>query len=209
MYVERPRLTSPDRSSEPLEQPRALSAEEMRAAHFEGRIPTFRSLRALWREDRQSHRGTFFSPGFQALAVHRYGVWARGLRSRLATRIFRRLYFIINWIARSFHGIELPPKTRIGRRTRIAHQGGIVLHMDCSIGGDCLIRHNVTIGVLRDGPGMKAPRIGNRVEIGAGAVILGDITIGDDAVIGANVVVRKDVPAKAIVLPPEPTVVLR
>ena len=125
MYDERPHLTNPEGSSELSERPRALSAEELRAAHFEGRIPTFRSLIALWREDRQSHRGNFFSPGFQALAIHRYGVWARGLRSPLGARVFRRLHIMVNWIARSFHGIELPTKTRIGRRTRIAHQGGL------------------------------------------------------------------------------------
>lgn len=209
MYDERPHLLNPDEASEPSEQPRAPSREEVRAARFQGRIPTFRSLIALWREDRERHRGNAFSPGFQALAVHRFGVWVLGLKPSPAAWVLCRLYSLINWVTRSFHGIELPAKTRIGRRTRFAHQGGVVLHMGCTVGDDCLIRHNVTIGLLRDGPGSKPPRVGNRVEIGAGAVILGDVSVGDDAVIGANVVVRKDVPAKAVVLPPEPTIVLR
>ncbi len=74
MYDARPRLTCPDESLKSSAQSPPLSAEEMRAAHFEDCISTFRNLVALWREDRESHRGNFFSPGFQALAVHRYGV---------------------------------------------------------------------------------------------------------------------------------------
>lgn len=173
------------------------------------RIASFRDLRALWREDRQANRGSTFTPGFQALAVHRFGVWVRGLEGPIAKPVLKRLYLGVNWFVRSFHGIELPAGTRIGRRCAIGHQSGIVVHAHAVIGDDCLIRHNVTIGALRAGDREPTPRIGDRVEIGAGAVLLGGITIGDDAVIGANTVVRVDVPANAVVLPPDPTIVIR
>jgi serine O-acetyltransferase len=173
------------------------------------RIPRFRDLVALWREDRAAHKGNAFSPGFQALAVHRFGVWARSRRSRFAVRVFRRVHVMLQWVTRSLHGIELPAKARIGRRVRFAHQGGVVVHMDAVIGDDCLIRHGVTIGLASDGPGERPPHVGNRVKIGAGAVVVGAIKVGDDVVIGANAVVRRDVPPGALVLPPEPTVVLR
>lgn len=173
------------------------------------RITSFRELRALWREDRENHRGSVFTPGFQVLAVHRFGVWMRGLENPVGKSVCKRLYLMVNWFVRSFHGIELPAATHIGRRCGIGHQGGIVVHARAVIGDDCLIRHNVTIGAARKGVGQATPRIGDRVEIGTGAVLIGGITIGDDVVIGANAVVRVDVPANAVVLPPEPTIVIR
>ncbi len=172
-------------------------------------IASFRELRAFWREDRQTNRGSVFTPGFQVLAVHRFGVWVRGLENPIGKRVCKRLFLAAQWFVRSFHGIELPAGTQIGRRFRIGHQSGIVVHAQAVIGDDCLIRHNVTIGAARTGPAPPTPRIGDRVTIGAGAVLIGGITIGDDAVIGANVVVRVDVPANAVVLPPEPTIVMR
>lgn len=173
------------------------------------RIASFSELRAHWREDRRVNRGSIFTPGFQALAVHRFGVWARGLQGRISRPVFRRIYRIVYWFTRSFHGIELPAATRIGRRLTVGHQSGIVVHAHAVIGDDCLIRQNVTIGTLKAGDDLPAPRIGDRVEIGAGAVLVGGIVIGDDAVIGANAVVRTDVPANAVVLPPEPTIRMR
>lgn len=201
-----------DRREADRSEPRLPSeAGEVAAVSWSeaSRIPSFRSLLAHWREDRATHRGKASAPGFQALAVHRFGVWARSRRSPLAVRVFRRAHVVLQWVTRSFHGIELPAKARIGRRTRFAHQGGVVVHKDAIIGDDCIVRHGVTIGVLRDGAVMTAPRIGDRVEIGVGAVVVGPITVGDDAVIGANVVVRRDVPPRALVLPPEPKIILR
>ncbi len=179
------------------------------SANPERRIGSVSALCAHWREDRRVNRGSIFTPGFQALAVHRFGVWARELPGPASRAVFRRLYLVVNWFVRSFHGIELPAAARIGRRLTVGHQSGIVVHAGTVIGDDCLLRHNVTIGALRAGPSEPIPRIGDRVEIGAGAVLLGGITVGDDAVIGANAVVRVDVPANAVVLPPEPTIVIR
>ncbi len=88
-----------------------------------------------------------------------------------------------------------------------AHQPGVVIADNAVIGDDCLIRQNVTIGsAVEYGP---APKLGNRVRIGAGAVLIGGITVGDDVVIGPNAVVTEDVPAGATVLSPRPRVIHR
>lgn len=92
-------------------------------------------------------------------------------------------------------GIELPPDVEIGPRLRIWHGGNIVINPGVVIGSDCVLRQGVTIGNVRiDGP---VPRIGNGVNIGAYAQILGDVSVGDGANIGAMAVVLRDVPAGA------------
>jgi serine acetyltransferase len=100
--------------------------------------------------------------------------------------------------------IDLTWGARIGRRVVFAHQGGIVVGWGATIGDDCLVRQNVTIGLGHDGGG--APRIGRNVRIGVGAVIVGDVTIGDGAVIGPNTVVTTDVPPKARVVAAPPRI---
>jgi serine O-acetyltransferase len=77
------------------------------------------------------------------------------------------------------------------------HFGDIIISGDTVFGDDVVIRNGVTVGLRRTGI-RGAPRIGNRVDIGAGAKILGDIVIGDDVAIGANAVVLQDVPAHSI-----------
>jgi serine O-acetyltransferase len=105
-------------------------------------------------------------------------------------------------------GIELPCEARVGRRLRIEHFGGIIVSGDAVIGDDVVIRQGVTIGLKRAHE-RGAPVIGNRVDIGAGAKLLGAITIGDDAVIGANAVVIKDVPAGALAVGIPARIILR
>lgn len=94
-------------------------------------------------------------------------------------------------------GVELPCETVIGRRFVIEHIGGIVVSGDARLGDDCVLRNGVTIG-LRNRGIAGSPQIGNRVDIGAGAKLLGPIHIGDDCAIGANAVVLCDVPARSI-----------
>lgn len=108
---------------------------------------------------------------------------------------------------RNVYGIELPYTARVGRRVVFEHQGGVVVHGAAEIGDDCVIRQGVTIGNKRlDQPG-DAPKLGARVNVGAGAKILGAVEVGDDAAIGANSVVVKDVdPDTAVVgIPAKPT----
>ena len=86
---------------------------------------------------------------------------------------------------------DIEPRARLGKRLMLPHPNGVVIHEDAVIGADCMIMQQVTIGMIGDG---EVPTIGNRVYIGAGAKIIGKLTVGDGARIGANAVVTKDVP---------------
>ena len=153
------------------------------------------------KEDYIANYSDWTRPGFRALAIYRLGAWFErtpGIAGKLARRVVRFLYRRI----RNRYGIEIPASTTIGRRLIVEHQSGIVVHGSCVIGDDCIIRQGVTIGNRRLSEPLAAPRIGNRVNIGAGAAILGALTIGDDAQIGANAVVITDVPIGAVVVTP-------
>jgi serine O-acetyltransferase len=148
------------------------------------------------KEDWQTYEGDIWRQGLWVMWVYRFGQWRYGIRPALLRKPFSLLYKILRTSCQMLTGVELPCETRVGRRLRIEHFGGIVISGDSVIGDDVVLRHGVTIGLKRTGQ-RGAPRIGNRVDIGAGAKILGNITIGDDAVIGANAVVLKDVPPGA------------
>lgn len=150
--------------------------------------------------DYRTHNRDWHSPGFQALAVQRLGHWAHTEPNPFVRIPTRRVYKRLARMMRRWHGIELHEHTRIGEKLRIDHQNGIVIHGNAVIGDNCVIRQGVTIGskcVPVADQRHIAPRIGNNVDIGCGAVIIGGITVGDNAVIGANAVVNKDVPAGA------------
>lgn len=205
-------LPSPESSgTQPPVPPRA-PAEPRQGPGALPVIPTFTELRARIREDRTVNPG-FWSPGFQALATHRLGAWCNGIRSRPLRVAVRLAYRFLRLVARNVYGIELSDRTRIGRRLRIAHQHGIVIHGQAVIGDDCLIRQGVTLGSLGGGHGSRAralpgaPQLGDRVEVGVGAVLVGPIRIGDDVVIGPNAVVMTHVPAGAIVSAPPARVI--
>jgi serine O-acetyltransferase len=179
------------------------------AEHDRPVIRSLAELRDYVREDYAVSDG-FWTPGFQAVATYRLGVWCHGGGARLLKAPIRMLYRLLNLRMRNVHGIELSAQTRIGRRFRIAHQHGIVIHRRAVIGDDCLVRHGVTIGAVggrrsdRGGPGKDgAPRLGDRVAIGAGAVLAGPIRIGDDVLVGPNAVVMTHVPPGAIVSSPQ------
>jgi serine O-acetyltransferase len=148
------------------------------------------------KEDWQTYEGDIWRQGLWVMWVYRFGQWRYGIRPASLRKPFSLLYKILRTGCQMLTGVELPCETRVGRRLRIEHFGGIVISGDSVIGDDVVLRHGVTIGLKRTGQ-RGAPRIGNRVDIGAGAKILGDIVIGDDAVIGANAVVLKDVPPGA------------
>ena len=145
-------------------------------------------------EDWRAHGRDWTLPGFQALAVHRFGNWRMRIGSRPLRAPFSMLYRALYGGVRNFYGIELPYTARLGRRVILEHQGGIVVHGHASMGDDCILRQGVTVGNRSLEEPLSAPQIGNRVNIGAGAKILGQLVIGDDAQIGANAVVLSDVP---------------
>jgi serine O-acetyltransferase len=145
-------------------------------------------------------------PGFRAVVVHRFGVWVRGLRFRLFRGPFSIIHRVLYRYIRNHYSIELVPTTKVGRRLRLGHQGGMVIGPS-QIGDDCIIRQNVTMGAVSEATMDRLPILMNRVEVGCGAVIIGGIVIGDDARIGPNAVVTTDVPAGAAVMAPSPRIV--
>jgi len=159
--------------------------------------PPGMSLLALLREDLRVHE-SLFAHGFVALAVNRFGNWRMSLPRALRfpfTLLYRFLYGVTLWTAR----IELPYIVKVGRRVRIWHNGGCVLGA-LVIGDDVQIRHNVTLGLAHHGaPLTSLPIIEDRVLIGAGACILGPVTIGHDSIIAANAVVTRDIPPYSLV----------
>jgi serine O-acetyltransferase len=161
----------------------------------------------LLHEDARAN-GQITKPGFQAMAVYRFGVYRlnlRGMPRLIADLLYRVGYMFV----RNVYGIELFYTTRVGRRLEIGHQGGIVIHPRSTIGDDCSIHQNVTLGAASDHDWeAQAPVLGNGVALGAGVVVLGKVRIGDGARIGPNCVVTTNVPAGAIVFVTPPRMVL-
>ncbi|HEY9633637.1 MAG TPA: DapH/DapD/GlmU-related protein [Coleofasciculaceae cyanobacterium] len=113
--------------------------------------------------------------------------------------LYRFFYQIsVEWVL----GIELPWDTQVGKNLKLQHGHGLVVNHQTQIGENCTLRNSTTIGNKRlpDGSYSRAPQIGNNVDIGANVVIIGPITVGDNAVIGAGSVVVKDVPEGAVVV---------
>ena len=129
-------------------------------------------------------------PGFHALTFHRlaHALWGAG---------FKWLARLVSHVSRFLTGIEIHPGATIGRRVFIDHGMGVVIGETAEIGDDCTLYHQVTLGGVSWNKGKRHPTLGDSVVVGAGAKILGPITIGDGAKIGSNAVVVKDVPAGA------------
>ncbi len=135
----------------------------------------------------------FTCPGFQAILFHRFNHWLWNKKLYLLARITAH-------IARFLTGVEIHPGAIIGRRFFIDHGMGIVIGETSEIGDDCSIYHGVTLGGTTWQKGKRHPTLGKNVVIGAGAKILGPITVSDGARIGCNAVVVKDVPMGATVV---------
>jgi serine O-acetyltransferase len=129
-------------------------------------------------------------PGVHALIIHRlsHAFWQIK---------FYWLGRMLSHIGRWFTGIEIHPGATIGRRVFIDHGMGVVIGETAIIEDDCTLYHGVTLGGTSWNKGKRHPTLKQGVVIGAGAKILGPITIGRGAKIGSNAVVVKDVPAKA------------
>ncbi len=170
---------------------------------------SFREFLALVKEDYVAHRRDWTLPGFRAVAVYRFGVWRMGIRPKLVRAPFSVLYRFLYRFIRNIYGIEVQFAMKLGRRVIIEHQGDITIHGDVEIGDDCIIRQGVTIGNRYMDRPLEAPKLGDRVNVGAGARIIGALTIGDDAQIGANAVVLSDVPANALAVGVPARIILR
>ena len=157
-------------------------------------------LFALIREDYVRHGHDWTRPGFRAMTVYRFGVWRMRIGSRLLRAplsfLYRRLFIRV----RNRYGIELPFSAQVGRRVTLEHAHSIVIHGNSVIGNDCYIRQGCTLGNKSLDAPFDAPVLGDRVNVGAGAKLLGKVIIGNDATIGANSVVVKNVPEGAVAL---------
>jgi len=149
-------------------------------------------------EDWKANGRDWTKPGFQALAVHRFGNWRMRVGPKVVRAPLSVAYRALFRGVRNVYGIELPYSAHIGRRVVIEHQGSIVVHGNAVVGDECILRQNVTLGNRTMDQPWDAPILGSRVNVGAGAAILGAVTIGDGAQVGANAVVHVDVPAGAV-----------
>lgn len=131
------------------------------------------------------------------MCVYRFGRWRYTIRWRWLRMPFSFLYKVLKVISEILTGIELPCEVTLGRRFRIEHFGGIIISGDAVFGDDCVIRNGVTVGLKHTGH-RGSPTLGDRVDLGAGAKILGPIHIGNDVSIGANAVVLTDVPPNCV-----------
>lgn len=154
-------------------------------------------LLSIIAEDYRAHGRDWTRPGFRALAVYRFGVWRMDVANRLVRAPLSVIYRVGFRYCRNVYGIELPYSAEVGRNVVIEHQGGIVVHGRSVIGDGCIVRQNCTLGMRRIDAPDDAPILLNGVSLGVGAVVLGDVTIGRDAVIGANAVVLDDIPSGA------------
>ena len=149
------------------------------------------------RGDFNAHGRKIGAQGFWVMIVYRFGRWRYGLGSPLLQKPCSLIYKVLYKIVQILTGIELPCEAIVGRNFVIDHFGGIIISGYARFGDDCRIRNGVVVGLRRvDEP--VAPVIGNNVDIGAGAKLLGPIKVGDNSVIGANAVVLEDVPANSL-----------
>ena len=145
------------------------------------------------RRDFRTHFRDWGRQGFWAMLVYRFGRWRYTIGSSLIRKPFSLLYKFFYKIIQILTGIELPCEAPVGRNFRIDHFGDIIISGFAAFGDDCIVRNGVTVGLKRIDE-FCAPQIGHHVNIGAGAKVLGKITIGNHVDIGANAVVLIDVP---------------
>lgn len=132
-------------------------------------------------------------PGLHAVMHYRLAHW-------LWLKGFKWLARWLSTISRWFTGIEIHPGATIGRRFFIDHGMGVVIGETAEIGDDCTLYHGVTLGGTTWNKGKRHPTLKNGVVVGAGAKVLGPIEVGDNARIGSNAVVTKEVPEGATVV---------
>ena len=141
-------------------------------------------------------------PGVHAILLQRiaHSLWTFGLRY---------LARLLSWFARFLTNIDIHPGANIGRRFFIDHGAGVVIGETSVIGDDVTLYHGVTLGGTTWNKGKRHPTLGDGVVVGAGAKILGAITLGKNVRVGANSVVVKDVPADRTVVGIPAKIVLR
>ncbi len=129
-----------------------------------------------------------FENGYQAVVLHRLAAWFKHRRIPVLGPFFARLNLFLT-------GVDIAPGAVIGPGFRISHGTGIVIGNGVRIGSGATLLHQVTLGAPSNRRVEHMPTLGERVFIGAGAKLIGDITVGDDVFIGVNSVVTRDIPS--------------
>jgi putative colanic acid biosynthesis acetyltransferase WcaB len=156
------------------------------------------TVKADWKANSTSKKGRVILLLFRIsheLAIRGKGsnpLWKLGFIYRLA------YLFGVVWIL----GVELPDELVAGEGLCLYHGQALVVNKCVILGNNCILRHSTTLGntILRDGTAGPSPVLGNGVELGAHVIIIGGVTVGDNAIVGAGSVVIKDVPAGAVVV---------
>jgi serine O-acetyltransferase len=149
------------------------------------------------REDLRAYEGDWGAQGFWVMVVYRFGRWRYRVRPPLVRKFFSLVYHVLFKFVQVITGIQIPCGVEVGRNFIIDHFGGIIISGYAKFGDDCRVRNGVVTGIRRVDE-KYAPIIGNNVDIGAGAKLLGSIRIGDNVFIGANAIVLCDVPDNSI-----------
>ena len=137
--------------------------------------------------------------GLWALAEHRFSYWVRQyIHIPLLRQLLKLISFTWHKLIQNTTGISIACEAQIGKGLYIGHFGSIFVNDDVLMGENCNLSQEVTIGLGGRGEKHGCPKIGDRVFIGPGAKLFGAITIGNDVAIGANAVVTKDLPDKAV-----------
>jgi serine O-acetyltransferase len=145
------------------------------------------------RSDLAAHQHKWGAQGFWAMVIYRFGRWRYTVRPALIRKPLSFLYKFLYKMVQILTGIELPCEAVVGKNFVIDHFGGVIISGYARFGDNCRIRNGVVVG-LRHVDDPCAPQIGDNVDIGAGAKVLGNIRIGNNVAIGANAVVLIDVP---------------
>lgn len=149
------------------------------------------------RQDLSNYKGNWGAQGFWVMLVYRFGRWRYSIRHSFLRKIFSLLYKFFFKLVQIITGIELPCEVEVGQNFIIDHFSSIIISGYARFGDNCRIRNGVVVG-LKNINEPCAPYIGNNVDIGSGAKLLGNIKIGNNVVIGANAVVITNVPDNSI-----------
>lgn len=151
--------------------------------------------------DRSALSSLLLNQGLWALLQYRV---TRGLYDSAMPSFLKRplLVFCVSWqkLIEVLTGIELPYRATVAPGLFIAHFGPLLIHPDVVIGAGCSLCQGVTLGVSGRGPQRGVPTLGERVYVGANAVIAGNLNVGDDALVSANALVIRDVAPGAVVM---------
>ena len=159
----------------------------------------FDNLKADFRRYKTLESNLFyviFEQGLWAVGIYRFGRWVRTVKVPIVSHVLKIIAFLLFKLTEVVTGISLPASAEIGKGFYVGHFGTIILHSDVKMGENCSIGPGVVIGTRGEGK-KGVPAIGNNVYIGVGAKVLGDITVGHNARIGANAVVLMNVPQDA------------